>query len=222
MISSRVIDTHRLSIVARALEKEMARFYQDLLSVSGNGREADPAPIHRAMEKAGFEEIVAGTGGDVAGRIGSGRALIRMEAGAGLPGAGGIAPLVYAGKLVHELGLYGDFTWWVSTRHSAGAHADCVLRAEPTGLCIHRGMRGRVEISESHLLVRSAIATYEALFELPPVVHGGGPAASSPVIAFGPGDRATLHGPAPTDQLLKAAEFYAAFPATFAELAARH
>jgi putative selenium metabolism hydrolase len=256
-----------------------------------------------------------------------------------------MAAMVYAGKLIHELGMYDDFTLWVvgSVQKEEcsglawlyilkedGIRPDCVLITEPTNLCIYRGERGRVEfrirlrdndgdaaglareveglnqrlphdpilgagsiavteipgadaihgerlltmgetregaldevralsgaegaeieipvydrpsytglrypmekyypawvLDESHPLVQAGIATYEALFELPPVIGkwtAGASGAGSmalmgvPAIGFGPGEEAMASN---VGHMVKAAQFYAAFPMTFVETARR-
>jgi hypothetical protein len=65
--------------------------------------------------------------------------------------------------------------------------------------------------------VRAAIAAYETLFELPPIVSQS-PSPTGPIgipaIAFGPGGNGE---PAAVHHLLKAAQFYAAFPTMFVD-----
>jgi hypothetical protein len=72
-------------------------------------------------------------------------------------------------------------------------------------------------LGESDPLVQAAISTYESLFELPPILSQSpspnGP-LGIPVIGFGPGEG---HDQVPARHLLKAAEFYAAFPTMFVE-----
>jgi len=222
MIITPVIDTHRLSILANAFEREMVQFLQDLES----RREVRVPRIRMEMEKSGFEEIRLDPTGTVLGRIGSGRWQILMSAHTGAPGAAGMASLVYAGKLIYELGMYGDFTLWIAgtareEEIGVGLIPECALIAQPTGLRIYRGFRGRVELEESHALVQSAIATYEALFELPPLVELAPVSMLGlPAIAFGPGDAAVER--TPVRQLVKAAQFYAAFPLMCADHLARH
>ena len=88
-------------------------------------------------------------------------------------------------------------------------------------------------LDESHPLVQAAIATYEALFELPPVIGKWTSSTSGvgsmglmgvPVIGFGPGDEEVAHGVGervPIRHLVKAAQFYAAFPMMFADTVTR-
>jgi putative selenium metabolism hydrolase len=158
--------------------------------------------IRQEMEKAGFDEIRIDPMGNIFGRIGSGKAVVMMDShtdtvGVGDPqewtwdpyqgkvedgyvygrGAGdqraGMASMVYAGKIIKDLGLLGDYTlWvvgsvqeedcdglsWVYILKEDGIRPDCVVITEPTGLRIYRGQRGRMEI-EVHLRGRSCHAS---------------------------------------------------------------
>ena len=223
MTTARVIDTHRLSVVAQEYERDLLRFFRDL-SADGMGIER----VRQEAEKVHFEEIRCASERLLA-RIGSGKYSILMDAHAD---AGGIAAMVYAGKLIDELGMYDEFTLWVSASiqyefqgpawlhalREAGIRPDCVVMAEPTNWSI-KMREAPLEgfLNESHPLVQAAIATYESLFELPPNVSQSpspvGP-FGVPVIAFGPGEPQPQ---VPTRHLLKAAEFYAAFPTMFVE-----
>ncbi len=84
----------------------------------------------------------------------------------------GMASMVYAGKLIKELGLSGDYTLyvvgsvqeedsdglpWLYILKEDGIRADCVVITEPTSLRIYRGHRGRMEI-EVHLRGKSCHA----------------------------------------------------------------
>jgi hypothetical protein len=64
--------------------------------------------------------------------------------------------------------------------------------------------------------VTAAIGTYEALFELPPMVARRAGRAG---VAFGPGE--TESGEVPVRQMVKAAQFYAAFPAIYVDTVKR-
>jgi putative selenium metabolism hydrolase len=81
--------------------------------------------------------------------------------------------MVYAGKLIKELGLLGDYTLWVvgSVQEEDcdglpwlyilkedGIRPDCVVITEPSSLRIYRGHRGRMEI-EVHLRGKSCHAS---------------------------------------------------------------
>ena len=146
--------------------------------------------------------------GNLLTRIGSGNHKIMLHA------QGGTArrhrcgcALRYAGRLIHELGMYDDFTLWLTNSvrnefqtfarfhvvEEGGVHpSDAVLLAQPTNLCIQM-REGAVEgfLNESHPLVQAAIGAYETLFELPPIVsQSPSPAAlvGIPAIAFGAGE----------------------------------
>jgi hypothetical protein len=246
MTPARVIDTQRLSTLAHEYEREILQFLRDLTAIPAeNGRE-NPAMqrIRQEAERAPFEEIRVGPMGSLLARIGSGDRVIMMDAQANTARAAGMAAMVYAGKLIHELGMYDDFTLWVArSAHQdgqglawlhdlgeVGIRPDCVLIAEPTNLCI-KMREAALEgfLSESHPLVQAAIATYETLFELPPVIgkwtantNGAGSVGlmGVPSIGFGPGEEEMSPGGGervPVRHLLQAAQFYAAFPMMYVE-----
>ncbi len=150
--------------------------------------------VRREMEKVGFDEVRVDPMGNVLGRIGHGRKVIMMDSHLDTVGVGdprewawdpyrgkvedgyvygrgacdqraGIACLVYAGKIIRELGLTGDYTFyavgsiqeedcdglaWLYILREDKIPADCVVITEPTNLRLHRGHRGRMEI-EVHL-----------------------------------------------------------------------
>jgi putative selenium metabolism hydrolase len=158
--------------------------------------------IRQEMEKVGFDEIRIDPMGNILGRIGCGKHVIMMDAhtdtvGVGDPqewawdpyqgkvedgyiygrGAGdqrgGMASMVYAGKLIRELGLLGDYTLyvvgsvqeedcdglpWLYILKEDGIRPECVVLTEPTKLGIYRGQRGRMEI-EVHLRGKSCHAS---------------------------------------------------------------
>jgi len=152
------------------------------------------ARIREEMEKVGFDEIRIDGMGNILGRIGSGKTIVMMDSHTDTVGIGdprewswdpfhgkvedgyvygrgacdqraGMASMVYAGKLINELGLRGDYTlWvvgsvqeedcdglpWVYILKEDGIRPDCVVITEPSSLRIYRGHRGRMEI-EVHL-----------------------------------------------------------------------
>ena len=160
------------------------------------------ARIRLEMEKVGFDEIRVDGMGNILGRIGSGKTIIMMDAhtdtvGVGDPKEwawdpyqgkvedgyiygrgssdqrGGMASMVYAGKLIKELGLRGDYTvymvgsvqeedcdglCWLYILKEDGIRPDCVVITEPSRLGIYRGHRGRMEI-EVHLRGKSCHAS---------------------------------------------------------------
>jgi putative selenium metabolism hydrolase len=84
-----------------------------------------------------------------------------------------MASMVYAGKLIRELGLLAGYTLyvvgsvqeedcdglaWIYILKEDGIRADCVVLTEPTNLRVYRGHRGRMEI-EVHLRGRSCHAS---------------------------------------------------------------
>jgi putative selenium metabolism hydrolase len=147
--------------------------------------------IKTEMEKAGFDEIKIDGMGNILGRIGSGKKIIAMDAHIDTVGIGSInewahdpyegkmengiiygrgasdqesamASMVYAGKIIKDLGLEKDYTLWVVgsvqeedcdglcwqyiiKEDKLVPH--CVVITEPTNLNIYRGHRGRMEIS---------------------------------------------------------------------------
>lgn len=160
------------------------------------------ARIRQEMEKVGFDEIRVDGMGNILGRIGSGKTVIMMDShtdtvGVGDPKEwawdpykgkvengyiygrgscdqrGGMASMVYAGKIIKQLDLSGDYTLWVVGSvqeedcdglswlyilREDGIRPDCVVITEPSKLGIYRGHRGRMEI-EVHLRGRSCHAS---------------------------------------------------------------
>lgn len=158
--------------------------------------------IRQEMKKVGFDEVRTDPMGNLLGRIGSGETIIMMDSHTDTVGVGdirewawdpykgkvedgyvygrgacdqraGMASLVYAGKLIKELGLEGDYTLyvvgsvqeedcdglaWVYILREDGIKADCVVLTEPTNLRVYRGHRGRMEI-EAHFRGRSCHAS---------------------------------------------------------------
>ena len=152
------------------------------------------ARIRREMEAAGFDEVRVDGMGNILGRIGSGKTVVMMDSHTDTVGIGdpkewswdpyqgkiedgyiygrgacdqraGMASMVYAGKLIKEMDLAGDYTLWVvgSVQEEDcdglpwlyilkedGIRPDCVVITEPSSLRIYRGHRGRMEI-EVHL-----------------------------------------------------------------------
>ena len=160
------------------------------------------ARIRQEMEKVGFDEVRVDGMGNILGRIGSGKTVIMMDSHTDTVGVGdpkewawdpyqgkvengyiygrgacdqraGMASMVYAGKLIKELGLGGDYTLyvvgsvqeedcdglpWLYILKEDGIRPDCVVITEPSSLRIYRGHRGRMEI-EVHLRGRSCHAS---------------------------------------------------------------
>jgi acetylornithine deacetylase/succinyl-diaminopimelate desuccinylase-like protein len=240
MTPAHAIDTQRLSTLAHEYEREILQFFRDLLAVPGDNGHSQGLfqRIRHEVEKAPYEEIRVDAAGNLLARIGSGNHKVMLHAQGGTAGASGAAGIVYAGRLIHELGMYDDFTLWVASSvdkesrslaripalERGGLRPDAVLLAQPTNLCIQM-REAAVEgfLSESHPLVQAAISTYETLFELPPMVIQS-PSATAlvgiPAIAFGAGeDGASPQAAEPLAMrhLLKAAQFYAAFPIMYVD-----
>jgi putative selenium metabolism hydrolase len=158
--------------------------------------------IRGEMEKVGFDEIRVDPMGNLLGRIGSGKQIIMMDSHTDTVGVGdpkewawdpyrgkvedgyvygrgacdqraGMASLVYAAKVIKQLGLLGDYTLyvvgsvqeedcdglaWLYILKEDGIAADCVVLTEPTNLQVYRGQRGRMEM-EVHLRGRSCHAS---------------------------------------------------------------
>jgi putative selenium metabolism hydrolase len=146
--------------------------------------------IKKEMEKVGFDKIEIDPMGNILGYIGHGKHLIAMDAHIDTVGVGdislwkvdpykgaetdneiigrggsdqegGMASMVYAGKIIKELGLEDDYTLLVV---GSVSEEDCdglcwqyiieqdkikpefVVLTEPTDTKIYRGHRGRMEI----------------------------------------------------------------------------
>ena len=146
--------------------------------------------IRQEMEKVGFDRVEIDSMGNVLGYLGSGRRLIALDAHIDTVGVGdrrlwthdpykgyedsevivgrgasdqkgGMAAMVYAGKLIKELGLGGDYTLlaagtvqeedcdglcWQYLIQEGKIRPEFVVSTEPTSCRIHRGQRGRMEI----------------------------------------------------------------------------
>ena len=152
------------------------------------------ARIKQEMEKVGFDEVRIDPMGNILGRIGSGQTVIMIDSHTDTVGVGdprewawdpyqgkvedgyvygrgacdqraGMASMVYAGKLIKEMGLVGDYTVymvgsvqeedcdglpWLYILKESGIRPACVVLTEPSRLRVYRGHRGRMEI-EVHL-----------------------------------------------------------------------
>ena len=149
------------------------------------------ATIKTEMEKVGFDEIRIDDLGSIIGKIGNGKRIIAFDAhidtvypgnlenwnfpphagiikngkvwGRGASDQlGGMASMVYAAKIIKELGLNNDFTIlftgtvmeedcdgiaWKHLIAEDNIRPEIVVSTEPTSLNIYRGHRGRMEIS---------------------------------------------------------------------------
>jgi putative selenium metabolism hydrolase len=148
--------------------------------------------IRKEMEKVGFDRVEIDPMGNILGFIGTGKHLIAMDAHIDTVGVGnrdnwefdpyegfedeqiiigrgasdqegGMASLVYAGKIIKDLGYQhqGDFTLlvagtvqeedcdglcWQYIIKESGIRPEFVVSTEPTDGGIYRGQRGRMEI----------------------------------------------------------------------------
>ena len=149
--------------------------------------------IKKEMEKVGFDKVEIDPMGNVLGYVGNGKHLIAMDAHIDTVGVGemknwkvdpyegfeddeiimgrgatdqegGMASMVYAGKIIKELGLENDFTLlvtgtvqeedcdglcWQYIIEEDKIRPEFVISTEPTSCNIYRGQRGRMEIKVS-------------------------------------------------------------------------
>jgi putative selenium metabolism hydrolase len=146
--------------------------------------------IKEEMEKVGFDKVEIDPMGNILGTIGHGKHVIAMDAHIDTVGVGdiklwdfdpyegmedneiilgrggsdqegGMASMVYAGKIIKDLGLEGDYTLivtgtvqeedcdglcWQYIINESKLKPEFVVITEPTSLNIYRGHRGRMEI----------------------------------------------------------------------------
>lgn len=146
--------------------------------------------IKEEMEKVGFDKVEIDPMGNVLGYIGHGKHVIAMDAHIDTVGIGdrkqwnydpyegfeddeiilgrggsdqegGMASMVYAGKIIKDLGLEDDYTLivtgtvqeedcdglcWQYIVNESNIKPEFVVITEPTSLNIYRGHRGRMEI----------------------------------------------------------------------------
>ncbi len=149
--------------------------------------------IKEEMEKVGFDKVEIDPMGNVLGTIGHGKHLIAMDAHIDTVGIGefnnwkhdpyigyeddeiiygrggsdqegGMASMVYAGKIIKEMGLEDDYTLlitgtvqeedcdglcWQYIINEDKIKPEFVVLTEPTSCRIYRGHRGRMEIKVS-------------------------------------------------------------------------
>ena len=146
--------------------------------------------IKQEMEKVGFDKVEIDPMGNILGTIGHGKHVIAMDAHIDTVGVGnmanwkfdpykgcedaetiggrgasdqegGMASMVYAGKIIKDLGLEGDYTLvvvgsvqeedcdglcWQYIIKEGKLRPEFVVSTEPTDGGIYRGQRGRMEI----------------------------------------------------------------------------
>ncbi|QWC00552.1 YgeY family selenium metabolism-linked hydrolase [Mycoplasmatota bacterium] len=149
--------------------------------------------IKQEMEKVNFDEVRIDPMGNIIGRIGNGKHIIAMDAHIDTVGVGemnnwkfdpyigyedkeniggrgasdqegGMASMVYAGKIIKDLGLDKEYTLlitgtvqeedcdglcWQYLIEQENLKPEFVVITEPTNLNIYRGHRGRMEIKVS-------------------------------------------------------------------------
>lgn len=158
---------------------------------SESSKEGDVARrIRDEMEKTGFDRVEIDPMGNVLGYLGSGSRLIALDAHIDTVGVGdraqwehdpfegyedddiiygrgtsdqegGMASMVYAGKIIKDLGLNQDYTLvctgtvqeedcdglaWLYMVQEGGLKPELVVSTEPTNCTIALGHRGRLEI----------------------------------------------------------------------------
>lgn len=146
--------------------------------------------VRAELEKVGFDRVEIDPMGNVLGYIGHGRRLVALDAHLDTVGTGdrsqwrfdpyegyedkeiiygrgtsdqegGMASMVYAGRIIKDLGLEGDYTLlctgtvqeedcdglcWLYIVNEDGIRPEFVVSTEPTACNISLGQRGRVEI----------------------------------------------------------------------------
>ena len=175
--------------------------------------------IKAEMETVGFDRVDVDPMGNILGYIGNGSHLIAMDAhvdtvGVGDPdqwdcdpyegyedeeiivgrGAsdqeGGMAAMVYAGKIIKELHLEDDYTLlitgtiqeedcdglcWQYIINESGIRPVFVVSTEPTSCRVHRGQRGRMEIKVATAGVSCRGSAPErgdnAIFKMAPILN---------------------------------------------------
>ena len=149
--------------------------------------------IEKEMASVGFDRVEIDPMGNIIGTIGSGKHLIAFDAHIDTVGVGnienwdhdpyqgfeddniivgrgasdqegGMAAMVYAGKIIKDLGLDNDYTLlmtgtvqeedcdglcWQYLVEESHIRPEFVVSTEPTSCRIHRGQRGRMEIKVS-------------------------------------------------------------------------
>ncbi|UCG06352.1 MAG: YgeY family selenium metabolism-linked hydrolase [Desulfobacterales bacterium] len=149
--------------------------------------------VKQEMDAVGFDRVEIDPMGNILGYIGSGRHLIAMDAHIDTVGVGdrkqweydpyegyedeeiivgrgasdqegGMAAMVYAGKIIKDLNLQGDYTLlvtgtiqeedcdglcWQYIIKESNIRPEFVVSTEPTSCRIYRGQRGRMEIKVS-------------------------------------------------------------------------
>jgi len=175
--------------------------------------------IKQEMETVGFDEITIDPMGNIIGRIGHGSHVIAMDAHIDTVGIGeirnwkydpyegyeddkiifgrgasdqegGMASMVYAGKIIKDLGLEDDYTLlitgtvqeedcdglcWQYMIEEDKIKPEFVVITEPTSCRIYRGHRGRMEIKVSTMGVSCHGSAPErgdnAIYKMAPIIN---------------------------------------------------
>ena len=183
------------------------------------GEERVVQRIRAEMEAVGFDRVEVDPMGNVLGYIGSGRHLIAMDAHVDTVGVGnaanwnydpyqgheddeiivgrgasdqlgGMASMVYAGRLIKDLDLAGDYTLlmtgtvqeedcdglcWQYLIEKGGIRPEFVVSTEPTACRVYRGQRGRMEIKVAVKGVSAHGSAPErgdnAIFKMAPILN---------------------------------------------------
>ncbi|KPJ75757.1 MAG: hypothetical protein AMJ54_14050 [Deltaproteobacteria bacterium SG8_13] len=183
------------------------------------GEEKVVQRIRQEMESAGFDRVEIDPMGNVLGYIGSGSHLVALDAHIDTVGVGnlenwnhdpyqgheddeiivgrgtsdqegGMAAMVYAGKIIKDLNLQGDYTLlmtgtvqeedcdglcWQYIIEESNIRPEFVVSTEPTACRIHRGQRGRMEIKVTVSGVSAHGSAPErgdnAIFKMAPILN---------------------------------------------------
>lgn len=183
------------------------------------GEERVVQRIRQEMEAVGFDRVEIDPMGNVLGYIGSGRHLVALDAHIDTVGVGnvanwdydpyqghedeqvivgrgasdqlgGMASMVYAGRLIKDLDLAGDYTLlmtgtvqeedcdglcWQYIIEKGGIRPEFVVSTEPTSCRVYRGQRGRMEIKVAVKGVSAHGSAPErgdnAIFKMAPILN---------------------------------------------------
>lgn len=176
--------------------------------------------IKEEMESVEYDEVKIDKMGNILGRIGSGKRMIAYDAHVDTVGVGdraewkwdpytgkmeegiiygrgaadqkgAMASMVYAGRIIKELGLASDFTiymvgsvqeedcdglCWQFIINEDQLQPELVVITEPTGLNIHLGHRGRMEME----VITSGVSCHgsapergeNSLYKMAPIIAG--------------------------------------------------
>ncbi len=175
--------------------------------------------IAREMREVGFDEVTVDPMGNLLGRIGSGPRVIAIDTHVDTVGVGNreewprdpyaaeladgviygrgasdqkgpMASMVYAGKIIQQLGLHDEYTLymvasvqeedcdglcWQYIVNEDGIRPEVVVITEPTNLGVYRGHRGRMEIGVTTRGVSCHASAPErgdnAIYKMTPIIR---------------------------------------------------